>query len=163
MKTIVLGLGNTLLSDDGAGIFTARKVREAVGGAADVAEAETAGMDIIEILEGYDRAVIIDAVTLNGVEPGTVLKLKPNSFKTTPRLASFHDIDLVTALKLGERLGIKMPRDVIIYAVQGKDVVTLREGCLPEVEEVIPKLAGEIAGLVKDEEYSRVSVDIKRE
>jgi len=162
MKTIVIGLGNTLLRDDGVGIFTARKVRETAGGAADVAEAETAGLDIIEILKGYDRAIIIDAVTLNGVEPGTVVKLRPDDFKTTPRLASFHDIDLVTALKLGERLGIKMPREVVIYAVQGKDVVTLEEGCLPEVEEVIPKLADEIAGLVKGEEYSRISIDIKR-
>ncbi len=150
------------MSDDGAGIFTARQVSKAVGEEVDVAEAELAGFDIIEILKGYDRAIIIDSIKLDDVEPGTVIRLRPGDIKTTPRLASFHDIDLITALELGKKLGLEMPGEVIIYAVQGKDVLTLREGCLPEVEEVIPKLVEEIAGIINNREFQRVSVDIKQ-
>lgn len=160
--TIVVGLGNTLLGDDGVGIFAARRLSETVAESADIAEAENAGFDIIEILQGYHRAIIIDSIKLDGVEPGTVIKLRTDDIKTTPRLASFHDIDLVTALQLGRKLGLEMPREVIIYAVQGRDVLTMREGCLSEVEGIIPKLVEEVRGVIEGRNYQRVSVDISR-
>lgn len=161
MKTIVIGLGNTLLSDDGVGIYAARRLRRQIEGKADVIEAETAGFDIMEIMNGYDRALIIDSIQLDGVEPGTVFRISPGEIKTTPRLASFHDIDLITALTLGSKIGLHMPGEVIIFAVQGKDVLTLREGLLKEVESVVPKLVDEIAGTVRDTEYERISIDLK--
>ena len=157
MKTVVVGLGNTVLRDDGVGIFTARRLRDELGDVADVIEAELAGMDLIEMLEGYDRAVIIDAIQLNGEAPGTVFRLRPDDMKITPRLASFHDIDIVTALALGTRLGFRMPEDVIIYAVQVEDILTLEEGCLPAVEGIIPSLVQEIAATLRGEETERIS------
>jgi hydrogenase maturation protease len=75
VKTIVLGLGNTILRDDGAGIYVARALRERLGGAADVREAELAGMDLIEMLRGYDRAYIVDAIQLDGEDPGVVFRV----------------------------------------------------------------------------------------
>ena len=157
MHTVVLGLGNTVLRDDGVGIYAARALREELGSIADVIEAELAGMDLIEMLRGYDRAIIIDAIQLNGEKPGTVFRLKPDDMRITPRLASFHDIDIVTALALGSRLGFKMPEDVTIFAVQAEDILTLEEGCLPSVEGAIPGLVAEIASMVRGEEPNRVS------
>ena len=152
MKTIILGLGNTVLRDDGVGIYTARALRDELGDEVDILEAELAGMDLLEMLNGYDRAVIIDAIQLNNEDPGTVFRLRPDDMKITPRLASFHDIDIVTALALGRRLELKMPDDVIIYAVQVEDTLTLEEGCLPSVERIIPSLVQEIAAGMRGEE-----------
>jgi hydrogenase maturation protease len=146
VKTIVLGLGNTILSDDGVGIYVARAARERVAGAADVLEAELAGLDLLEMLKGYDRAYIVDAIQLDGEEPGTVFRMKPDDIRTTPRLASFHDIDIVTALALGRRLEFRMPDEVVIFGVQVEDALTLGEECTDAVRQVIPLLAGEIAG-----------------
>jgi hydrogenase maturation protease len=157
VKTIVLGLGNTILRDDGIGVYTARALRDILEGEADVIEAELAGLDIIEKLEGYDRAIIIDAIQLDGERPGTVFRLRPDDMRITPRLASFHDVDLVTALELGKRLEFEMPREVIIYAVQVEDVLTLMEGCVPAVEEIILDLAEEIAAMVRGEKAVRIS------
>jgi hydrogenase maturation protease len=157
VKTIVLGLGNTILRDDGIGVYTARALRDILEGEADVIEAELAGLDIIEKLEGYDRAIIIDAIQLDGERPGTVFRLCPDDMRITPRLASFHDVDLVTALELGKRLEFEMPREVIIYAVQVEDVLTLMEGCVPAVEEIILDLAEEIAAMVRGEKAVRIS------
>lgn len=157
MKTIVLGLGNTILSDDGIGIYAARALRGELEGIADVVEAELAGFDLIELLAGYGRAVIIDAIELENEKPGTVFRLAPDDLRITPRLASFHDIDIVTALELGRRLGLEMPSEVVIYAVQVEDTLTLKEGCTPGVEAVIPGLVAEISSEVRGESPHKIS------
>ena len=157
MKTLVLGLGNTILCDDGAGIYVARELGERLAGAADVREAELAGLDLIELLNGYERVYIIDAIQLDEEEPGTVFRMKPDDIRSTPRLTSFHDIDLVTALELGRRLELSMPSDVIIYGVQAEDARTLREGCTEAVARVIPLLAAEIAGEIEGSPHETIS------
>jgi len=164
MRNVVVGLGNTLLSDDGVGVYVARKVEELLQGRTDppeaeVIEAELAGLDIIEKLDGFGKAYIIDAIILEGYEPGTVFRLSPEDFRTTPRLASFHDIDLVTALELGRRLGLSMPEEVTIYAVQAEDVLTIEEKCTPKVAEVVDKLANEIVSELEGSNGTRVSID----
>lgn len=158
MKTILIGLGNTVLRDDGVGIYTVRAVREKLGETGvDIIEAELAGLDIMEKLRGYDRAIIVDAIQLDGEEPGTVFRIRPDDIRVTPRIASFHDIDLVTALELGKRLGFHMPSEVVIFAVQAEDTLTLEEGCLPAVAAVIPDLADEIAGEITGTAHAIIS------
>ncbi len=157
MKTIVLGLGNTVLSDDGVGIYAARAMMGGLDGYADIVEAELAGFDLVELLAGYERAFIVDAIELNGEEPGSVFRLVPEDMRITPRLASFHDIDIVTALELGRRLGFEMPSEVVIFAVQVEDALTLGEGCTPAVEAVIPDLVAEISSEVRGESPRRIS------
>lgn len=160
MKTVIIGLGNTLLSDDGAGVYVARLLRDRIGASADVIEAEVAGFDMMEMLKGYERAVLIDAIQLNGEDAGTVFRIRPDDLRITPRLSSCHDIDIVTALALGERFGFDMPSEVVIYAVQGEDLHTLHEGCLEAVEAVLPLLADEVISLVTGGEGERISIDL---
>jgi hydrogenase maturation protease len=160
MKTLVLGLGNTILCDDGIGIYVARSLRDRLGDAADVREAELAGLDLIEMLTGYERAYIVDAIQLDGEEPGTVFRMKPDDIRITPRLASFHDIDLITALELGRRLELPMPREVVIFGVQVADAVTLGESCTAKVECVIEPLCAEIAGEIACAPHLKVSIPL---
>ena len=157
MKTIVIGLGNTILRDDGAGIYVARALVERLRGAADVREAELAGLDLIEMLKGYDRAFIVDAIQLDGERPGDVFRMRPDDIRITPRLASFHDIDVVTALALGRRLEFHMPEEVVIFGVQAADCRTLGEECTEAVSAVIPALVDEIAGEIRGAPARRVS------
>lgn len=158
VRTILVGLGNTVLRDDGVGIYTVRAVRGKLGGTdVDVIEAELAGLDIMEKLRGYDRAIIVDAIQLDGEEPGAVFRIRPDDIRLPPRIASFHDIDLVTALELGRRLGFHMPSEVVIFAVQAEDVLTLEEGCVPAVAGVIPELADEIAGEITGRPHRAIS------
>jgi hydrogenase maturation protease len=160
MKTLVLGLGNTILRDDGVGVYVARSLRERLAGLADVGEAELAGFDLIERLKGYERAIIVDAIQLDGETPGTVFRLRPDDMRITARLASFHDIDLVTALELGRRLRLAMPDDILIYAVQAEDARTLGEGCTGSVERVIAPLADEIAAEIAGAPYGAISIPL---
>ena len=158
MKTLLLGLGNTILHDDGVGIYVVRALAGRFDGATDVREAERAGFDLIEILKGYDRAYIVDAIELDGEAAGTVFRMKPDDIRMTARLASFHDIDLVTALELGKRLGFPMPSEVVIFAVQAADALTLGEGCTESVARAIGGLVREIEGEITGKGGARVSI-----
>ena len=163
--TLILGLGNTILRDDGVGIYVARALAERFpvqefAGEIDVSEAELAGFDLIEILRGYDRAVIVDALQLEGEEPGTVFRMRPDDMRITARLASVHDIDLMTALALGKRLGFKMPADVVIFGVQAADARTLGEGCTNVVQRVIEPLSEEIVGELEGRPYRKISMSL---
>ena len=155
-----MGLGNTILRDDGVGIYVARALAGCLRGAADVREAELAGLDLIEMLRDYDRVFIVDAIQLDGEEPGSVFRMTPGDIRITPRLASFHDIDLVTALELGKRLEFRMPREVVIFGVQVQDALTLGEGCTEPVSRVIPALVNEIAGEITGDASGRISIPL---
>lgn len=157
MKTLVLGLGNTILSDDGAGIYAVRALAERLEGVAECRESASAGLDLIELLNGYERAIIVDAIELEGEAPGTVFRLKPDDMRITARLASLHDVDLVTALALGRSLGFSMPDEVTVYAVQAGDARTLCEECTEAVAGALPALVDEIAAEIEGRPCERVS------
>ena len=161
MKTTIIGLGNTVLSDDGAGVYVARMLSGRFGDDVSVIETESAGMNLMEMLGGFDRAILIDAILLDGEEAGTVFRLRADDLKITPRLSSCHDIDIVTALELGRQLGLHMPGDVRIFAIQGEDMLTLSEGCTRKVEESLPLVADEVEALVKGLDGPRISIGLE--
>jgi Ni,Fe-hydrogenase maturation factor len=57
------------------------------------------------------------------------------------RAVSFHDISLGTALALGKQLGIPLPTELVFLAVEAGDVLTVAEGCSPEVASALPEVA----------------------
>ena len=139
MKTLVLGLGNTILSDDGVGIRVAEEVMDRVEGEeVSVKETSFGGLRLLDILIGYDRAVIIDAIEMAEGEAGQILRLTPDDFDAARHLSSIHDVDFATALDLGKRLGMDLPREIVIFAIKVSDITTFSEECTPEVRRAIP-------------------------
>jgi hydrogenase maturation protease len=125
MKTRVIGLGNSILSDDGVGIYAARDVARRCD--VDVVETEVGGFALMELMTGWDRVLLVDSIMFDGVEPGTVVRLDPEDLHTSLRLRSVHDIDLPTALELGRRLGLDMPSELVVFGIQAEDPYTLGE------------------------------------
>ncbi len=144
MKTRVIGLGNTILSDDGVGVYAAREVRRALenggAGSADVVESEVGGFDLMELMTGWDRVILLDSIQFDGVAPGTLLELDPQDLRTSLRIRSVHDIDLPTVLKLGRLMGLQMPGQVLIYAIQAADAHTLGETMTPPVRQAMARV-----------------------
>jgi len=143
-RCLVLGLGNTILSDDGIGVLAARKARELLvdGEEIDVKEAEIAGFALLDLLEGYRRAVVIDAVRLDGLSPGEIALLPMDRFEPTSHLTMGHQIDLPTAARLGAEMGSLFPEEVVIVGVQVADDLTVSEACTPEVAGAIEPARG---------------------
>ena len=136
---LILGLGNTILSDDGVGIYAVRRVRELVEPSEpiDVEEAELGGFALLDLLEGYRAGVIVDAVEWRSLAPGALRTVDLAEFMPTARLAAGHQIDLPTALELGKTLGLPMPARVVIVAIQVQDPRLLGEQCTDAVAAAI--------------------------
>lgn len=142
MKTLVLGLGNPILSDDGAGIRVAHEVANQLNNPqVTVAETSAAGLSLLDSIVGYDQVVIIDAIQTKEGHAGQIYRMEPENFSLTKHFSSPHQINLVTALELGKILDLAMPQKITIFAIEAKDISTFSEKCTTEVEQAIPKLA----------------------
>ena len=140
MKTLILGIGNTVLTDDGVGCRVAQRLKRRLQGRSEITVKETAlsGLSLLDELTGYERLIIVDAIQTKGGKPGDIYKLSPSDFKTG-RMAIIHDLGLVSTLELGRKLEMEMPREVVIFAIEAKDMATFSEKLSPEVEKAIPQ------------------------
>lgn len=147
LRTLVLGLGNPILSDDRVGLEVVREVERRMGSGCrvDVREACMAGLDLLDLLSGYDRAVVVDAVSTPGGTPGTVVRMGSGDLRGSARLAAIHEIDVGTALTLGRRLGFELPAEITIYGIEVQDAETFGERMSPAVSRAVEVAARQIA------------------
>ena len=152
MKTLILGIGNTALTDDGVGCKVAQRLEKRLRGRASITVKETAvsGLSLLDEITGYERLIIIDAIQTRGGKPGAIYKLSPSDFKTG-RMAIIHDLGLVSTLELGRKLEMDMPREVIIFAIEAKEMATFSEKLSPEVEKAVPKAVEVVLGEVGED------------
>lgn len=146
-RLLILGLGNTLLCDDGVGIYISREI-EALLSESDkqlvsVKEASVGGLELLDYLSGYDEAVIVDAVLTGKKSPGTILTFKVEDLQGGSAM-SRHHVSPVHALELGRQLGMNLPEKIRFYGIEVSDTRTFKEACLPELTEKIPQLARDI-------------------
>jgi len=134
-------MGNTILTDDGIGIYVTRAAAERCQ-RDDVtfAEASAGGMRLLDVITGYERIVMVDAIKTRDGKPGDVYRLNPNDLLVSLHAGSTHDLSLPGALALGRGMGMTLPadEDFIIIAIEVEDVLTFSEECTPTVAAAIP-------------------------
>ena len=139
MKTLVVGIGSPILADDGVGIHAARAVKAALGDRVDVVELGTGGLALLDVIEGYDRLILIDAI-VTGAAPGTIHQLTEGDATKTAHLGAGHEADLPTALAMGRRaLGDRMPADVIVLGIEAEDLTCFAEVLTARVAASLPE------------------------
>jgi hydrogenase maturation protease len=140
VKTLVLGLGNPLVTDDSVGLRVAEALKPLLAGRADVEVSEDywGGLRLMERMIGFDRAVVVDAIQ-TGAPPGTIHLLTPDGIPTQ-RSASAHDVNLSTALEFGRQAGLKLPAnaDIQLVGIEAEDILTFGEQCTPSVRAAVP-------------------------
>jgi hydrogenase maturation protease len=141
-RTLVLGMGNPILADDGAGLCVARLVREKSGSDnVDVEEASVYGLALLDTMRGYDKVIIVDVIQTEGGQPGSIYRIDPTRLGQADSRPTAHSVNLETAVALGRRIGLPLPSEIVIFAIEGRDVSTFAERCTPEVERAIPAAA----------------------
>jgi len=142
---LILGLGNPILADDGVGIRVARQLQERLADRPGVTvdEASLGGLRLLEVIGGYDRLILVDAIQTTDGQPGQVYRLDTSAFCATLHSGCTHDVDFFTALELGRRMGMHIPEQIEIIAIEAEDVLTFGEACTPAVEAAI-SVAAEI-------------------
>ncbi len=150
MKTLILGMGNTLLSDDGIGIITKRFLEKQLAYSCNIDFCETSwgGFRIIDLLKGYDYAIIVDSIKTNSKQLGYIHHLQPTDLLPSLRLTSYHDINFITAIKLAEELNEKVPSLIDIFAIEINDNITIRESISPSLWSSILNCSNKVLGLL---------------
>lgn len=140
MKTLILGVGNFFLGDEGVGVHAARKLLdEKLPQGAKVVEVETSILGTLADLEKAERVIILDAIKAEG-EPGTVYRLSLERCDSPNDIASMHSLDIFAVLAL---TGRNKPNEVIALGIEParEDWTTVLS---PEVSRALPFLVDSV-------------------
>jgi len=151
-STVVIGLGNPILSDDSVGVRVSRLLKAELADlpGVEIKELYAGGLRLMDAISGFDKAVIIDAMQTGSHQPGTVRLIDTSELGDVRNLASTHDTSLLTALALGRMLGLSMPHEVKVFGIEADDVENFSEVLTKDVERAMP----EAVRMVKEEVIS---------
>ncbi len=149
LRTLIVGLGNPILSDDGVGWRIECALRQQLSDdpspAVDLQTVDflhicTGGLALAELMIGYDRVIVADAIVTGQASPGTVYHFRLADLPGTLNSSNSHDTSLRLGLQMLRSCGAHVPRegDVDFIAVEAQDVWTFGESCTPAVEQGIP-------------------------
>jgi hydrogenase maturation protease len=141
-----LCLGNEILSDDAFGYKIAQLLtnQNDLGDDVQVVFSSQAGFNLLDLLKDRSRVLIVDTIKTGSTEPGTLHYFPMGQLTPSHRLTCSHEISLPTAIEFGRNLGISMPPDLDVLAVEAKDTETLSEHLTKPVEDVINKAIAQI-------------------
>jgi hydrogenase maturation protease len=138
----VLGIGNLIYSDDGAGLRALWQLEKdpRLPSGVDLVDGSAAGLPVVSLVERAERLLILDAVHV-GAEPGTVVRLGEDDLRDVPGGAYAHQLgvqDLLSALRI---MG-KTPRELVLLGIQA-DSIALGTDLTPAVESGLDRLVSE--------------------
>lgn len=142
MKTMIIGIGNSLLGDDGVGVHIARRLSRLIKDEnVDVVDANMGSLNLLDFILGYDKLIIIDAIMTKQNRIGEIYRLGQEKISEPVYTASTspHHFNLPATIEIGRRLfPSEMPKEVVIYAVGAQDVAQVSEEITDEVKKAIP-------------------------
>lgn len=159
MKTLLIGLGNPILGDDGVGWRVAEEVKKQIPssrlrhpspsaredggeGDIDVDFLSLGGLSLMEHLIGYERVILIDALASDQKAGSvTVAKLSELPDYSALHTSSAHDTSLQNALKLGKRLGVNLPDEVVVIGIVTNQAHDFSEELSLPVANAVPEAA----------------------
>ncbi|MEJ5260079.1 MAG: hydrogenase maturation protease [Anaerohalosphaeraceae bacterium] len=142
-RTLILGIGNILLGDEGIGVRVIEHLRNlSLPDSVDILDGGTSGADLLDTLCSYERVILIDAINGN-YPPGTIVQMTPDELlPPNPSALSLHDLDLPQTLAMAKMLG-QAPKDIIIIGIQPEIIA-----CTMELSPRLKRLLPEITKLV---------------
>ena len=149
-KTLVLGIGNDILTDDGIGPRIVNDLKAAdLSSGIHMLTTTLGGLEILEIIKNYEKVIIIDAIRTQNGTPGEIYLFTPADFKETLHLSNLHDINFLTALELGKKLDIPLPEEICIIAIEIVEDQVFGTSFTPVIEEKYPEIVQSVTDLIK--------------
>ncbi len=119
-ETIVIGLGNPLMADEGIGVEVVEKLGSACGSLpqVDFIDGGTGGMSLLYLIENRKKAIIIDCAFMD-TDPGTIKRFTPDDVQSVKKLAhlSLHEIDILKVIELSRQLD-QCPEEIVIFGIE---------------------------------------------
>jgi hydrogenase maturation protease len=149
--TLILGIGNTLLGDEGAGVHALGRIRERLGGDAsdvDLLDGGTLSFTLLPTLEAYERLIVLDSAQLNA-PAGTVACFEGpamDEFLGRPR-RSVHEVGLCDLMNMAQLSGCFPSRRALV-GIQ-PELIDWSEACSGPVAAAIDDAAAQVVALVR--------------
>lgn len=116
--TVVIGLGNPLMGDDGVGLVVLERLRDEwrLDGV-ELVDGGTWGLSLLPAIEDAERLLLVDAIAAHA-KPGDIVELSRDRLPIyLSRKLSPHQVDMRDALAVAELRG-RLPNDVVAIGVQ---------------------------------------------
>lgn len=148
----VIGMGNPILTDDTVGIFAAQRAGELCrerGLPVTTIELHGWGLELLHELEGFDRALMIDSIMTGKRAPGECVRLGETELAAfAGGFINSHGFSLSCLLQTGRQAGCALPEELVLLAVEVKNVSDFSEQPTPEVSSCIERIAASAADIV---------------
>jgi hydrogenase maturation protease len=150
-RTIVLALGNPLRGDDGVGAVVLQKLQQnTLPAVVELVDGGTSGLEIILLLQGCHRAIIIDAAELRS-KPGSWEQFTPEQVQLEARdmhlRGTMHYAGLAEALSLGAALDV-LPHEIVILGIQPESL-DWQPGLSPAVQSSVSQVTQAVMALLE--------------
>ena len=137
----MIGFGSDALTDDGLPIHLVRDLQNKYPGKSMVfATSPVGGMELINLLEGFDTALLIDTQMTGRREHGAITEFGPDDFAETYHLSSQHDVSFHDALRLANLMEIPMPGAIQVVAIEISDNKTLSFELSDQIRDKYPSI-----------------------
>ena len=145
-RVLVLGLGNDILTDDAIGLRVVEAARERLAGEPDIEVKTTTEMGLALLDEIADResVVLVDSVQTGEASPGKIHEIDSLDLSRVLTTAP-HFLGIGETLALGKTLGLAMPMNVRIIAIEVADPYTLGTMMTPAVEQAVAPATERVA------------------
>ena len=138
-EILILGVGNPILCDDGVGVQVARELKSLLKNTAIVVdEAYTGGLPLVDMIKGYKKTILIDAVKSLQDKNGSIKHLTVDNLPTT-HSANPHDMSLFTAIQLAKKMGESIPEEIVIIGVVVNTPLCFGESLTPAIAQAVPE------------------------
>ena len=154
-RTLLLGMGNPILCDDGVGHELARRIAAGLG-AARISSSSRSARSVVSTCSSWSRdstsSIVIDSIKTRGGRPGDWYRFGGASLHDTMNLSNVHDANFATAMELGRRMGMHVPAesDIHVFAVEVQENLTFDEHLSPKLESAVSGICEEMLGEVED-------------
>jgi len=151
-RTVIIGIGNILLGDEGVGVHVINRLRsERLPAEVELIEGGVGGLSLLNFIRGMDCVLFVDAVS--GEEPGKIHRFSDSDLdskvKSLLHPASLHDIGLAETIKIGKAVyPDEIPKKIVVYGVEVREPkefsIELSKEVMHSVDKVVKLILDEL-------------------
>ena len=157
MITLLLGLGNEIYGDDGVGLHVVRRLEAEVETQTalprafrevDMEECSQFGLALLDTIVGYDRLVIVDPVQKKSPHSRKMHLLREKDIRSIPG-PSPHYVSVPQMIEIGKEIGLDMPSETRIVAIEAKNIHRMGEGLSAEMSAKLPAIIRKVKAVLR--------------
>lgn len=132
MKKVLIGLGNTIVSDDRIGIYLAERLEKEKKDF-EIIKTSFSGFNLVDLMLGYEKVIVVDSIKTGLNNIGNIEHYSLEDFEDIETF-SIHTTDLISAIRTMRDFKLDVPEDISFIAVEVKDITTFKETFSDEIE-----------------------------